>query len=72
MEKNSQKICLTCYNLLIVHDLWQAHHQTLSIISLKEFTELNVNIDIMIKNVRLAELNVSIATIFLQILKTIL
>ena len=72
MEKNSQKICLTYYTLLIVHDLWQAHHQILSIISLKELTELNVNTDMMIKNVRLAELNVSIAIIFLQILKTIL
>ena len=68
MEKNSQKICLTYYTLLIVHDLWPSHHQILSIISLKEFTELNVNTDMMIKNVRLAELNVSIATIFLQIL----
>ena len=37
----------------------------------KEFIELNVNTDMMIKNVKLVELNVSIATVFLntQILK---
>ena len=37
----------------------------------KEFIELDVNTDMMIKNVKLVELNVSIATVFLntQILK---
>ena len=37
----------------------------------KEFIELNVNTDMMTKNVKLVELNVSIATVFLntQILK---
>ena len=44
-----------------MQDLRQAHHQTLSIIFLKEFIELNVNTDLMIKNVKLVELNISIA-----------
>ena len=42
-------------------------------IFLKEFIELNVNWDMMIKNVKHVELNISIATVFLntQILKMI-
>ena len=59
--KKLQKIYLTCYNLLIVQDLWEAH-QILSIIFLKEFIALNVNTDTMIKNVKLAELHIIIAT----------
>ena len=53
--------------------LWQAHYQILSIIFLQEFIELNVNTDMKIKIVRLVELNISIATVFLntQILKMI-
>ena len=35
-------------------------HQILLIIFLKEFIELDVNTDMMIKNVELVELNVSI------------
>ena len=50
MEK-LQKIYLTYYNLLKAQDLWQAHHQILSIIFLKDFIKLNVNTDTMIKNV---------------------
>ena len=63
MERKLQKIYLTYYNLLIV----------LSIILLKKFLELNVNLDTMIKNVKYVELNISIATIFLntQILEII-
>ena len=64
MEKKLQKIYLTYYNLLIVQDLWQAHYQILSIIFLREFIETNVNTDIMIKNLRLLELNISIASVF--------
>ena len=56
MEQKLQNIYLTYYNLLIVQDLWQAHYQILSIIPLEEFIELNVNMDMMIKNVRLVEL----------------
>ena len=62
-KKKLQKIYLTYYNLLIAQDLWQACHQILSIIFLKEFIELNVNMDMMIKNVRPVELNISIATV---------
>ena len=60
------KINLTYYNLLIAQDLWQAHYQTLSIIFLKEFIELNVNSGMMIKNVKHVELNVSIKSVFLN------
>ena len=73
MEKKLPKIYLTYYSLLIVQDLWQAHNQILSIIFPKEFIELNVNMDMMIENVKLVELNISIATVLLntQILKMI-
>ena len=37
--------------------MWQVHYQILPIIFLKEFIELDVNTDMMIKNVRLSELN---------------
>ena len=66
MEKKLQKSCLTYYNILIEQDLWQAHHQILSIIFLKEFIELNVNLDTMIKNAKQGKLNISIATVFLN------
>ena len=66
MEKKIQEIYLTYYKLLIGQGLWQAHYQILSIIVLKEFVNLNVNMDMMIKNVKLGELNVSIATVFLN------
>ena len=66
MEKKLQKIYLTYYNLLIVQNSWQAHYQIFSIIFLKEFIELNVNVNMTIKNVRLAELNISIVTVFLN------
>ena len=66
IEKKLQKIYLTYYNLLIVQDLWQAHYQILSIILLKEFIKLNVNTDMMSKKVKLAELNMSVATVLLH------
>ena len=63
----SQKQYLTDYNLLIVQDLWPGHYQMLSIILLKEFIELNVNTDTMIiKNLKLVELNTKIVTAFLD------
>ena len=73
MWKKLQKICFTYYNLLTMQDLWQAHYQILSIILLKEFIKLNVNTEIMIKNVKTVELNISIPTAFLntKILKMI-
>ena len=64
MEKNLQKIYLTYYNLLIAQGLWQPHYQILSIIFLKEFIKLNINMDIMRKNVKLTELNIIIEAVF--------
>ena len=55
MEKKLRKKYLTYYSLLIAQDLWQAHYQIFPIILLKEFIELNVNLDTMIKNVKHAE-----------------
>ena len=68
-----QKIYLTCYNLLIVQNLWQARYQILPIIFMKDFIKLNVNTYTIIKYVRLVELNITITNAFLnsQILKMI-
>ena len=66
MEKKLLKIYLTYSNLLITQSSWQVHHQILPIIFLNEFIKLNVNTDTMIKKVKLAELNISIATDFLN------
>ena len=63
MEKKLKKIYLTYYNLLRARDLWQVIYQILSIIFLKEFIELNVDMNMMIKNMKLVELNISIATV---------
>ena len=72
MVKKIQKIYLAYYNLLTAQDLCQAHYQIFSIIFLKEFIELNVNSDMVLKNVKHAELNITIATVFsnIQTLKT--
>ena len=56
MQKKSQKIYLTYYNLLTAQGLWQADYQILSITFLKEFIKLNVNMDTMIKNMKLSQL----------------
>ena len=66
MEKKLQKTCPTDYSLLIVQDIWQVHYQILPILFLKEFVKLNVNTDMMKKNVRLAELNANIVTALLN------
>ena len=66
MEKKLQNTYLTHYNLLIAQDLWEAQYEILSIIFLKEFIKLNVNMDTMIKNVKLIEINITIATVFLN------
>ena len=73
MEKKIQKVYLRSFNLLIAQDLWQAHYQILSTIFLIEFIKLNVNSDMMVTNVKLVELNISIAIVFFntQILKMI-
>ena len=72
-EEEITKIYLKYYNLLIVQDLWQAHYQILSTTLLKKFAELDVNTDMMIKYLKVVELNISIATVFLdtQVLKMI-
>ena len=71
-EEVIKKIYPTFYNLLMTQDLWQGHYQILSII-FRKFIKLNVNTDMIIKNVKLAKLNVNIATVFLttQTLKMI-
>ena len=51
---------------LIVQDLWQTHYQILSLIFPKKLIKLNVNTDTMMENVKLAGLNISIATVFLN------
>ena len=66
MEETLQKMNLTYCNLLIAQDLWQARYQILSIIFLKEFIELK-NDNMMIKNVKLVELETGSANIFLNI-----
>ena len=52
MAKKFKKTYLAYYSLLIAQDLWQAHYQILSIIFPRKFTELNLNSDMMIKNVK--------------------
>ena len=64
MGKKLQKIYLKYYSLLIAHNLWQSQYQILSIIFLKEFIEINVNLNSMMKNVKFVEVNISIATFF--------
>ena len=54
IERKLQKPYTIDYNLLVAQDLWQALHQILLIILLKEFIKLNVNTNTMIKNVKLA------------------
>ena len=66
MERKLQKIYLTYYNLLKAPGLWQALYHILSIIFLKEFIKLMVNMEIMLENIKLAKLNISIATVFLN------
>ena len=66
MKKLARKIYLTYYSLLIGEDLWQAHYQILTIIFLKELIELSVNTDMITKNVKLAQLNINKATLFLN------
>ena len=45
----------------------KVHYQILSIIFLKEFIKLNVNMDMKIENVKLVKLNISITTVFVNI-----
>ena len=72
MEKKLQNISYILQFIDSTH-WWKAHCQILLILFLKEFIELNVNSDMVIKNVKYVELNIRIATVFLnrQILKMI-
>ena len=63
MDKNREDIYLTYCNLLIAQDLWQVLYQIISIIFLKEFIELSLNLDTMVKDVKHVELNISIASL---------
>ena len=68
MEKKLQKIFSIDYNLLIAQDLLQTHYQILSIFFLQEFIKLNENTNTcdLQENVKLVELNINIATVFLN------
>ena len=66
MEMKLQTIYPKDYNLLTAQDSWQAHHQILSVIFLKEFKKLNANPKTMIKNVKLVKLNINNATVTLN------
>ena len=63
MDKSREDIYLTYCNLLITQDLWQVLYQIMSIIFLKEFIELSLNLDTMVKDVKHVELNISIASL---------
>ena len=69
----SGKYILHITIFLIAQDLWRFFYQILSIIFLKEFIELNVNTNMIIKNMKLVELKISFASASLdkQILKMI-
>ena len=51
---------------MIAQDLWQAHYQIVSIIFLKKFMKLNVDMDTIRKNVKDAELDIKIVSAFLN------
>ena len=76
IDKNGEEICKYISYILQFIDspkFMASSLLNLSIILLKEFIELNVNTDMMVKNVKLVKGNISIATVFLntQILKII-
>ena len=66
IDTKLQNVYPTDYNFLTAQDSWRAHYQFLSIIFHKEFIELNVNTDMMIKNVELTELNINIVNVSLN------
>ena len=66
IDKNGEEITKRNYNLLIVQGLLQVLYQILLIIFVKEFIKLNVNMDMMINNMRFVELNISIVIVFLN------
>ena len=65
IDKNEEEVTKNISYILQLIDsarLMAAHNQILSIIFLMEFIELNVITDTMIKNAKLEELNINIAT----------
>ena len=52
--------------LQFIDTLWQRHYQILLIIFLNEFIKLNLSTDMLIKNAKLAKINISIVTVFLN------
>ena len=69
VPRNGEKITKNTFYILqfIVSARFRASSlSNLSITFLKEFIELNVNTNMMIKNVKLVELNISIAFVFLN------
>ena len=73
IDKNGEKITKNISYKFWFIDSKRFIECSLSIMLLKEFIELNLNTDMMIKNVKRVELNISNATVFLntQILKII-
>ena len=69
IDKNGEEITKNIsyyYNLFIAQELWHANYQILLIIFLKEFIELDVNSNTMIKSMKHVELNINVATVFLN------
>ena len=56
METKLQKPRFRNCNLLIPQNLWPAHYQIKLIILLKEFIKLNVNVSMIMNNVKHGEL----------------
>ena len=66
MEKKLQKIHPTYHNLLTAQDLWQAHHQILSIIFLKRCIKLNVNTSVMMTKCETCRIKFKYCDYFLE------
>ena len=66
MEKKSEKNISSILEIIDSTKFIAGSLSNLSIIFLKEFIELNVNTNVMIKNMTLLELNISIPTVFLN------
>ena len=67
MEKKLQKPHHTVYNSLTAQELWQVHYQTLFIVLLNEFIQLNVNMVIIIENMKRVGFNTKISSVSLNI-----
>ena len=65
-KKLGQNSYPTNYNLLIVWNLLQVYYQILLIILVKKFIKLNVNMDMIMKNVQNREINTTITSTILN------